>query len=274
MSLKELEQHFEFGENWEIYSKTINENSIEIAKESLQFFFDCKDIKNKSFIDIGCGSGLFSIAALRLGFKKVVSVDIDPICIKVAKQNISKYWTKNNWEYHNISVFELKNNKIGNFDVVYSWGVLHHTGAMYEAIDCSLKLLKPNGYMLVGLYQKTLLCSFWKIEKLFYSKSPKVIQKIIRNIFLILYGAIYFFRGQNQSETISNYSQGYRAMDYNVDLHDWLGGYPYESISPENFRMYIKQFGFNVKSEKLCTEGLGLTGSGINEYLIYKTDLN
>ena len=268
MSLKDLDQHFEFGNNWEDYSKHINEQTIEIAKISLEKYFVHNQIKGKTFLDIGCGSGLFSIAALSLGFSKVVSVDIDPICVSVTQNNINKFWAKNNWDVHTSSVFELSRHEIGDFDVVYSWGVLHHTGAMHDAINSAIKLIKPNGQMLIGLYQKTTLCPFWVIEKKLYSNSPALIQKFVRKIFLRLYATIDYFQGQKQNKVVANYSSN-RGMDYQIDLHDWLGGYPYESISPHNFRKYIKKLGFVVKQENLCSEGFGLTGSGVNEYLIH-----
>ena len=267
MSLKDLNEHFTFGVNWENFSKKINENSIEIAIASLEKYFKPQEIKDKTFLDIGCGSGLFSIAALRLGFNKVVSIDIDPICVSVTQKNIRKFWEGNNWDANVKSVFELNKDEIGIFDVVYSWGVLHHTGAMYDAIECALKLISNNGKILIGLYQKTPLCPFWVIEKKLYSSSPILIQKFIRSFFLILYRCVDFIRS---GTSIIDYSP--RGMDYKNDLHDWLGGYPYESISPDEFRHYIEKFDFEIKKEDLCREGLGLTGSGVNEYLIEKTN--
>ena len=270
MSLKDLNEHFTFGVNWEDFSKKINESSIELAIASLENYFKPQEIKNKTFLDIGCGSGLLSIAALRLGFNKVVSVDIDPICVRVTEHNIRKFWEKNNWDIHVKSVFELNKDEIGDFDVVYSWGVLHHTGAMYDAIDCAIKLMRNKGQMLIGLYQKTPLCPFWVIEKKLYSSSPIFIQKLIRSAFLFLYKLIDFMRGNDPAVSIIDYNP--RGMDYKNDLHDWLGGYPYESISPDEFRHYIEKFDFEIKKEDLCREGLGLTGSGVNEYLIEKTN--
>ena len=268
MSLKDLNEHFTFGNNWKDFSKKIDETSVQMATASLEKYFISKEIKDKTFLDIGCGSGLFTVAALRLGFKKVVSVDIDPICVNVTKYNIGKFWDGNNWDSHVKSVFDLNKDEIGKFDVVYSWGVLHHTGAMYDAIDCAIKLLKSKGQMLIGLYQKTPLCSFWVIEKKIYSGSPIIVQKLIKSLFKVAYRCIDFVRGENHNNKVEDYNP--RGMDYDNDLHDWLGGYPYESISPEKFKDYVKQFGLEIKKEDLCSEGIGLTGSGVNEYLISK----
>lgn len=269
MSLKKLENHFTFGDNWSDYSQSIDELKLKEAEVSISHYFNKEYIKNKSIIDIGCGSGIFSLAALRLGCKNIVSIDLDPVCVDTTKKNIQKYYDGDNWDCRQISVFDLDPDKIGVFDIVYSWGVLHHTGAMYDAIYKASCLMSEKGQMLIGLYQKTFLCPFWKVEKKIYSKSSIKVQNIIRSGFHHLYLFLFFLKGVPIKRVIDSYYKN-RGMDYHNDLHDWLGGYPYESISPNEFEIYMKSIGYVIIKETLKKEGIGISGSGVNEYLIAK----
>lgn len=270
MSLKNLENHFDFGKNWREYSQKINEDRLRIAELSLTKFFHKEGIKGKTFIDIGCGSGLFSIAALRQGCKNLLAIDIDPICVSITKNNIKKYWNEPNWHCKVKSVFDLDKNEIGEFDLVYSWGVLHHTGSMLEAIESASQLIDKEGKMLLGLYQKTILCPFWVLEKKIYHRSSSSTQKMIRELFYKLFSFLSLFQYRHINKIIHKHKQK-RGMDYFCDLHDWLGGYPYESISPKSFNDFISTIGLKIQKQSICNEGFGLTGSGVNEYLVYKT---
>jgi putative methylase len=60
----------------------------DLAAEILNLASLAGDINGKKILDLGCGSGRFSIGALILGAKKVVAVDIDPSVIETAKNNL------------------------------------------------------------------------------------------------------------------------------------------------------------------------------------------
>jgi len=70
---------FKFGENWASFSKRLNESRIQDAMRSLISLFGEGALNGRSFLDIGCGSGLLSIAAARLGARPVVGMDLDPV---------------------------------------------------------------------------------------------------------------------------------------------------------------------------------------------------
>jgi putative methylase len=48
------------------------------------------DVKNKIVLDLGCGTGIFSVGAALTGAKKVVGVDIDKSCIEIAREHAKK----------------------------------------------------------------------------------------------------------------------------------------------------------------------------------------
>src|SRR3984893_13834852 len=133
-NLLELESHFSFGETWAEYAQKIDEKRIEEAEKSMIRLMGREAIEGKTFLDIGCGSGLFSLAAVRLGCKQLLAVDLDPKSVETTRRTLSLHAPDGNWDCRNVSVFDLDPATMGMFDVAYSWGVLHHTGAMYKAI--------------------------------------------------------------------------------------------------------------------------------------------
>src|SRR5438093_190589 len=127
MEKKEL--RFEFGKNWAAFLPTLNEERIRIAEGSLKRALQVEDLQGKTFIDIGCGSGLFSLAAVRLG-ASVHSFDYDAHSVAcTAELKRSHFPDHPNWTVEQGSILDQEYiGKLGAFDVVYSWGVLHHTG--------------------------------------------------------------------------------------------------------------------------------------------------
>src|SRR5215203_1082001 len=181
MSLTERETHFAFGENWKDYSRTIDRNRIESAVAGVKKLFP-DGLAGKTFLDIGCGSGLHSLAALMLGAASVNAVDIDEDSVSTTQALLTKYAPDLKWTAKVASVFEASPDTLGQFDVVYSWGVLHHTGDMWRAIERAADLVKPGGQFAIAIYSTTTCDSIWKFEKKFYAHAPRPVQWSIRQI--------------------------------------------------------------------------------------------
>jgi 2-polyprenyl-6-hydroxyphenyl methylase/3-demethylubiquinone-9 3-methyltransferase len=262
--LLELESHFSFGENWSHYAEKIDEARIEEAEKSLIRLVGRENIEGKTFLDIGCGSGLFSLAAVRLGAKKLLAVDLDPQSVETTRKTLSRYAPGGNWDVQNISVFNLNSDKQGVFDVVYSWGVLHHTGAMYQAITKASTMVAPGGMISLALYGKTPFCGMWRIEKRIYSKSPKWVQKIIEAFYIMLVRVRLALKGESLKQRREKYWKQ-RGMDTYHDMRDWLGGYPYESISPDEAMSFMRGLGFD-QVRSFTEPCIGLLGAGCDEY--------
>jgi 2-polyprenyl-3-methyl-5-hydroxy-6-metoxy-1,4-benzoquinol methylase len=267
--LLELDSHFSFGENWSHYAEKIDEARIEEAEKSLIRLVGRENIAGKTFLDIGCGSGLFSLAAVRLGAKKLLAVDLDPKSVETTRKTLSRYAPGGNWDVQNISVFNLSAEKLGVFDVVYSWGVLHHTGAMYQAITKASTMVAPGGMLSLALYGKTPFCGMWRIEKRIYSRSPKWIQKIIEACYLMLVRVRLALKGESLKQRREKYWEQ-RGMDMYYDTRDWLGGYPYESISPEEAMTFMRGLGFD-QVRSFTEPCIGLLGAGCDEYSFTRT---
>lgn len=266
-SLKNLDSHFAFGENWASYSKLIGEPQIEHAKEGLLKLIPAEDFKGRSFLDIGCGSGLHALAASRLGVSRIVGVDIDPNSATTARKILTERNPSAPWQIENISVFDLTPDHFGTFDIVYSWGVLHHTGDLWQAVSKAAALVAPNGLLAVAFYRETYLDPFWKLEKRFYTNAPPSIQSFIKSSYI---NAFRVARAATRQESFADYISKYssrRGMDFEHDVHDWLGGYPYEAaLAPEVDRRMIA-LGFKAERVFARSKSSGIFGSGCDEYV-------
>lgn len=261
--------HFAFGKNWLDYAKKIDENRISQAVADLQRLSGRLRFDGLSFLDIGSGSGLHSLAAIRMGAARVIGVDIDDDSVAASRNTIAKFAPDHiNVRFDNISVFDMTEDSYGNFDVIYSWGVLHHTGDMYRALTSAASLVTVNGLFMIALYRKTPFCPMWRIIKQWYSSATPHAQRRAIQVRLILQRLLFRVKGRDLDEHIRTYSER-RGMDFYNDIHDWMGGYPYESISPEECHTFFANLGFRLDREYVAKPSRylpGLLGSGCDEY--------
>jgi 2-polyprenyl-3-methyl-5-hydroxy-6-metoxy-1,4-benzoquinol methylase len=259
MDLTNRNTHFEFGANWRDYSQTIDSARIESAVQGVQKLFP-DGLTEKTFLDIGCGSGLHSLAALTLGASHVVATDIDENSVDAARSVLSRA-AEDRWEAREQSVFDMTPESTGQFDVVYSWGVLHHTGDMWRAIETAARLVKPSGQFALAIYSTTTLDPAWKIEKRIYSKGPKLLQWAMQKAFVGALLSAEVLRGR----PVSNAKV--RGMNFSHDVHDWLGGYPYESATADELHDRVCAMGFSEDRSFRIPPSSGIFGSGCHEFV-------
>ncbi len=266
-TIADIDRRFEFGENWRSFLNRLDDHRIGEAERSLKWLLDCEHLDGKRFLDIGSGSGLSSLIARRLG-ADVVSFDYDPQSVKCTATLRDRFFPNEpRWLVEHGSILDpgfLSN--LGRFDVVYSWGVLHHTGAMRGAIGNAARLVKPGGILALSLYRKTALCWFWTLEKRWYCRAPEPAQARARALFIALLRTAFAVTRRDFETYVSNYSSN-RGMDFAHDVHDWLGGYPYESIRPGHLDKLLTQRGFQKMRAKVRRAPIGVFGSGCDEYV-------
>ena len=257
---------FEFGKNWESYAQLVDEERVQYAEQRLTSMLGIRDLSGKTFLDIGCGSGVHSLAALRMGARQVLAIDLDPRSVAAARNVLSGFWSGSNATIKNMSVFDLEQSPQGKFDVVYSWGVLHHTGDMHRAIRIAAEQTAAGGLFAVALYGKTPYCGMWKRIKRWYVNASPEKQARAEEVYVRLFGFYLLLRGKRLADHIAQYHRHKRGMDFRHDVRDWIGGYPYESISPDELCRMLKPLGFEL-ARKNVRRRSGLFGSGNDEYL-------
>lgn len=263
------ELRFEFGKNWASFAATLDEAKIREAENRLASMLGADSLKGATFLDIGCGSGLHSLAALRMGAERVWAIDLDANSVGTAQAVLARWWPQQNYRIERKSVFELESALPEQFDIVYSWGVLHHTGEMVRAIRAACRAVKPGGRLAIALYGKTRYCGIWTRIKRWYVQATPEQKKRAEDWYVRLFGAYLLLRGKRLSSHIANYRKK-RGMDFYHDVRDWIGGYPYESIRPRELHAIVKPLGFELERQTVKRRS-GLFGSGNDEYVFRKT---
>jgi 2-polyprenyl-6-hydroxyphenyl methylase/3-demethylubiquinone-9 3-methyltransferase len=259
---------FAFGKNWRAFLRIIDETRIRQAERSISGMLRETTLMGKTFLDIGCGSGLFSLAARRLG-ARVHSFDYDADSVACTVELRRRYFPAGlEWTIEQASVLDPDyTNALGTFDVVYSWGVLHHTGRMWEAMDAACRLVSPNGKLHIALYNDLGTRSArWRAIKKAYNRLPVLVRPVFTALVMLpeeLKGAARaILQGQPASYLRSWREYNTRGMNRWRDMVDWVGGYPYEVATPEAVFNFCRDRGFSLLN--LRCGGVGL---GCNEFV-------
>jgi SAM-dependent methyltransferase len=252
---------FEFGKNWGQFLRALSDDRIETAERSLQTLLSMKDLNGKSFLDVGSGSGLFSLAARRLG-ATVHSFDFDPDSVACTLELKRRYFPGDTrWQIEEGSVLnESYLRAMGQFDVVYSWGVLHHTGAMWKALESVASLIKNGGKLVIAIYNDQGGGSRrWLLVKRAYNRLPSWTRGLVLwPAFVRLWGKTMLrdLLLGNPLQSWNRYGRE-RGMSPWRDVVDWVGGYPFEVATPEAIFEYFSSRGFRLTKLKTCGGGHG-----------------
>lgn len=259
---------FKFGENWINFLAHISGQNILEAQKSLCDMLEIQSLNGKRFIDIGSGSGLFSLAAYNLG-AKVVSFDFDPQSV-ACTQELKKRYCKDgeNWIVEKASVLDADYmTSLGKFDYVYSWGVLHHTGHMWEAFKNVISSVNSDGVCFISIYNdQGIRSKRWRKIKKFYCSGfvgRAIISSVFIPYFLFRVELNELVKGRNPFTIFKRYKTN-RGMSLFHDWIDWLGGYPFEVAKPEEV------FEFFSKKSFILTKMKTTLGLGCNEFVFKK----
>jgi len=258
------EPRFAFGENWRRFLSLLDEERIVAAERSLIEKFGRKRLDDLNFLDVGSGSGLFSLAAMRLGSAQVHSFDFDPASVACTAELRRRFfpdaltWTVERGDATDAAYV----GSLGRFDIVYSWGVLHHTGAMWQAMENTAGAVAPGGTLFVAIYNDQGATSRrWATVKRTYTQMPEPLPRAMLAGFGLYFGGRSFLgsllRRDLKAWRADRRGSLDRGMSRRHDLVDWVGGYPFEVAKPEELFDFCRSQGFELRKLKTCGGGLG-----------------
>lgn len=271
---QEIEQgtRFAFGENWAKFLETLDEDRVDASQRKLSQMLGVSSLVGARFLDAGSGSGLSSLSARRLG-ATVHSFDYDPKSVACTNELKRRYFPDDpQWTVEEGSVLDRAYlQTTGFFDVVYSWGVLHHTGQMWNAIENVSAQCKPDGVLFIAIYNNMGGGSrLWTWVKRTYCRLPAILRipfalAVTTPIQLWSIGVhVVQGKGNQYFNYIKTYKKQ-RGMSWWHDQIDWIGGYPYEDAKPEEVFLFLRDRGFSLVN--MTTHG---GHSGCNEFVFRK----
>lgn len=263
------EDRFAFGENWLRFLETIDETRLDAATDGLRQMLGVDRLDGKTFLDVGCGSGLSSLAAVRLG-ASVLSFDYDPSSVACSRELKRRFAADDaRWTIEQGSALDAAYMaSLGKFDIAYSWGVLHHTGDQWAALKLVVDRVAPHGLLFIALYHDQGSASRrWKWIKRIYQS----LHRSLKPLWVLLIAGWYegkfalarLARGKNPLPFADWQSKKRdRGMSVWHDWVDWIGGWPFEVASPDQVINPLASRGFCL--QRIKTVG---NGWGCNEYV-------
>jgi SAM-dependent methyltransferase len=252
---------FEFGKNWKSYARSIDETRIAAAIKALSDMLGVARLDGLSFVDVGCGSGLMSLAARRMG-ARVVSFDVDRDSVECCRELRQRFHTDDpEWKVLEGSALDPAFlGTLGKFDVVYSWGVLHHSGAMWQGIGNVESLAQPQARFFIAIYNDQGRASRrWLAVKKAYNALPGALRWLVLAPALVRLWGPTVVRDALAGAPLRSWRdyRGLRGMSAWHDVVDWVGGYPFEVAKPEEVFRWFRHRGWSLAAMTTCAGGIG-----------------
>jgi len=249
---------FSFGENWRKFLGHVTPEQISHAQASVRRLTGLDSLAGETFIDIGCGSGLFSLGAFRLGADTVTSLDIDPNSIACALTLRSRVNAEaERWRVLKASVLEHDAmQSVGQASIVYSWGVLHHTGDLWRAVRNTMELVAPGGMLCLALYNHPQNEEMHMKLKRAYNRLPRPARPMLASAYAAArLRTVVMEQKRNPIQYIRNYGEESRGMSFWRDVEDWLGGLPCEFASETDVESFARPYGFVMEDLLVAPPG-------------------
>lgn len=258
---------FAFGKNWTTFiDRHFTEERVQIAQDHLLAFLRLESLSGKRMIDIGCGSGLQALAAVRANVDELICFDYDESSVTATRRLQARFGGQAAWRVEQGSILDPAYVRaLGQFDIVYSWGVLHHTGDQWAAIRNAASLIAPGGVFYVALYTSDAFVDpppeYWLDIKRQYNRGGWLVKRKLETRYAYNHLRGVYRSGQNPLAFVLRYKQS-RGMSYFTGVRDWVGGWPMEFSAIQD----VKNLGAELGLELINIA----TGQANTEYLFQR----
>ena len=203
-------------------------------------------VKGKKVLDAGSGSGMVSIAFAVMG-ASVTGVDITSKCIENGRKRAKAFGVECRFVQSDLTMLDLHE----DFDIIYSWGVLHHTADAKASFFRLVEHLRPGGEIIIAVYLRTAFSSFWNFSRVFYQSSPGFAKTAFRRSASVLlngYDAVrkalmkkerYMLRGTSNEELVNDwFGVPHRTFHTYTEVYEWFRekGLDYRLVNPATGR--------------------------------------
>ncbi len=252
---------FNFGKNWQAFLSTVDDRRIREAEDALAGMIG-RNLAGRNFLDVGSGSGLMSLAARRLG-ARVHSFDYNSESVSCSKTLQDRFFPGDpDWRLEQGDVLDAAYLKtLQHYDIVYGWGVLHHTGDMWRAMENITSLVTEGGTLFIAIYNDQGWRSrAWRATKRLYNRSPDIVRKVMEiGALLLLWGPRVILDTVRYANPLHSWREYYRHRGMSAwhDVVDWIGGYPFEFSKPEKVFDFYRERGYTLERLSTCAGGHG-----------------
>lgn len=248
-----MSERFGFGANWLSFVEQDFDRGRRLeARRRLLNFLEVGDLAGQRFLDIGSGSGLHSLAAFDAGAKDIHSFDYDELSVAATRKLAEVAGAPATWRIEQGDVLDAAYVKsLGTWDIVYSWGVLHHTGDMWRAVTNAASCVRPGGRFFIALYSSDVVspsAEFWLDVKQRYNRAGDAERRRMERWYIWRFGI-----GGNPARIPGLVRQVLgrrreRGMSYMTDVRDWLGGWPMQFAGDQETVDFLEQeHGFQLR---------------------------
>ncbi len=266
-------ERFEFGQNWTRFLATVNDARVLRAEASLKAMLGLDTLAGLTFLDIGCGSGLFSLAARRLGADRTF-VRLRSAVGSLQPQAEGALPSRRRRLAHRVGIGPRcrLSRKPSPFRHRLLLGCPSpHRCHVAGARACAASRA-ANGKLFIAIYNDMGSQSIrWRQLKRLYAKLPAAVQPLYACAVSAPEEAKGFLRAvpsgrpQDYVATWTKYERN-RGMSRWRDIIDWVGGYPYEFAKPDAICSFFIDRGFAL--DKMCIGG----GLGCSEYVFSRSN--
>jgi 2-polyprenyl-6-hydroxyphenyl methylase/3-demethylubiquinone-9 3-methyltransferase len=250
---------FGFGENWSRFARGLPPARIAAARASLAEMLGRESLAGLSFLDVGSGSGLFSLAASQLGASPIHSLDFDPLSVETTRSLRDRFAPESEWTVERASALDAEYmSALGRWDVVYSWGVLHHTGDLWSSLGLTCERVAPGGCLFVSVYNdQGRVSAVWTRIKRLYNRLPRFLRPVYTALMAAPMEARAFLGQLRRGHPGAYFAYGERGMSRWRDLVDWVGGYPFEVARPDQVIAFCGARGLVLRRQRTVGKSHG-----------------